>query len=190
MRMTPANILTLSRLMLTPVFLALFIAGVHGWAIAVFCLAGATDLIDGTVARWTRKLSEDGAMLDPIADKVLVQTCFISLAVIRILPLWFVLLAASRDITIVAGIFYLRSIKAKLPYRAIVLSKLATFAMIITAVLGLTMWYDRGIAFLGKPVDFWLGYVIIVTAALLVASGIRYVAMGFDIMRNHRLNRT
>jgi len=189
MRFTPADMLTLSRLVLTPVFLALFVLGLNGWALAVFVVAGVTDMIDGTVARLTGKPSKAGAILDPLADKALVQTCFVALAVLKIVPLWFMLLALARDVMIVCGIYYLTKIKAKLPYRAAIVSKVATFAMLAVAVLGLVMRYDEGAALLGRDVAFWLGYAIILTAILIVVSGIRYIMMGFDILRQHRLGR-
>ena len=84
MIITLANMLTLSRLVLVPFFIAAFVAGEMGWAFAIFCIAGATDLIDGTVARKFSRPTRWGAIVDPIADKCLVQSCFISLAVVGV----------------------------------------------------------------------------------------------------------
>ena len=189
MRLTPADMLTLSRLVLTPVFLALFLVGQTGWAIVVFCVAGLTDLVDGTVARLCGHPSKAGAILDPLADKALVQTCFIALAVVRVLPLWFVLLAAARDVMILGGILYLSRIQAKLPFKAAVVSKIATFFMLAVAVSGLLMRYDPSLFFLGRSIQWWVAYSVIATAALLIVSGIRYVMIGFEIVRRRSASR-
>ncbi|MFA4873894.1 MAG: CDP-alcohol phosphatidyltransferase family protein [bacterium] len=186
MRMTAANILTLSRLLLVPVFLALFFAGERGWSLAVFCIAGATDLVDGTVARMLKQHSQGGALLDPIADKLLVQSCFISLALMGVLPWWFAALALARDVMIVCGIFYLERIKVALPYRPTMVSKFATLLQICVAVLGLVSIWRPDYAVAGVAVGRVLILTMYVTALLIAASGARYVQMGLGILREHR----
>ncbi len=188
MRVTPADVLTIFRLVLTPVFLALFVIGQDGWALTVFCVAGATDLIDGTVARLTKSPSKMGALLDPIADKALIQTCFISLGVAKILPFWFVLFALARDLMIVTGIIYLTKTKVELPLRAIVVSKIATFSMLLVAALGLAVKMDPGLAFMGLRLSVWLIYAVIVTSALILVSGVKYMMLGFEILRRRRMH--
>lgn len=187
MRVTPADVLTIFRVVLTPVFLALFVIGQNGWALAVFCVAGGTDLIDGTVARLTRSPSKLGALMDPLADKALIQTCFIALAVVRILPLWFVLLAVARDLMIILGIMYLARAKFELPFKALVISKIATFCMLVVAGLGLAMRMNPQLSFPGRHVVIWLLWSILVTAVLLVVSGFKYLIIGFDILRKRRI---
>ncbi len=187
MELTAANILTLSRLVLAPVFVVLFVIGQYGWALAVFIFAGFTDLIDGTVARMLRQRSQGGALLDPIADKLLVQSCFISLAWIGALPWWFAALALARDVMIVGGIFYLEHVRAPLPYRPAVISKFATLFQIGTAVLGLVTIWKPELMISGVRADELLVWTIYATAALIVASGARYVSMGLQILRQHRL---
>ncbi|MBN1282429.1 MAG: CDP-alcohol phosphatidyltransferase family protein [Proteobacteria bacterium] len=184
---TPADMLTILRLVLTPVFLALFAAGLHGWAIACFSVAGATDLVDGTVARLTGRPSKLGALLDPLADKALIQTCFISLAVVGILPLWFVLLALARDAMIISGIAYLTRSKVEIPIRALIISKIATFCMLLVAVTGLVIRMSPAAVFIGRPLQLWLIWGIVITAALLLISGVKYLMIGFDILRNRSI---
>ncbi len=188
MRITPADVLTIFRLVLTPVFLALFVLGQNGWALAVFCVAGGTDLIDGTVARLTKSPSKMGALLDPIADKALIQTCFISLGVVNVLPFWFVLFALARDLMIVAGIIYLSKTKVELPLKAIVVSKIATFSMLLVAALGLTVKMNPGFTFIGLNLSVWLIYAVFITSALILISGVKYMMLGFDILRRRRMH--
>jgi cardiolipin synthase len=185
--MTVANILTTIRLILTPVFAAFFIAGNHAWAILIFSVAGFTDLIDGTVARLLKQPSEKGALLDPLADKFLVQSCFVCLFATGIIPWWFFLLALARDLMIVGGIFYLEYKKFALPYRATWASKIATLLQLGVAVLGLLMWWQPNIAIgVASINDFYLG-VLVATALLLFVSGAQYVVIGLGILKENRV---
>lgn len=181
-----ANVLTLLRLVLVPFFLAAFIMGRMGWALLLFCVAAATDLIDGTVARMLGQPSKGGAFLDPLADKCLVQSCFIALGVIGVLPWWFVILALARDVTIVGGIIYFKRAQIELPYGAAMISKFATVLQSAVAVLGIiSVWKPHAQA-AGTPVWQWLGWAIFVAAALIILSGIKYISMGITILKQHR----
>ncbi len=182
-----ANVLTLLRLILVPFFLAAFIMGKMGWALFLFCMAAATDLIDGTVARMLRQHSKGGAFLDPLADKCLVQSCFIALGIKGILPWWFVILALARDIAIVGGIAYFKRAHIELPYGAATVSKFATLLQSIVAVLGIiSIWKPHAQA-AGAPLWQWLGWAIYVAAALIILSWIKYISMGLTILREHKL---
>jgi hypothetical protein len=76
------NILTLIRVLLIPVFVLLIINKLFEWALFTFAIAGITDGIDGLIARITHQRTELGAYLDPIADKLLLFSAFISLVII------------------------------------------------------------------------------------------------------------
>ncbi|HXT33740.1 MAG TPA: CDP-alcohol phosphatidyltransferase family protein, partial [Vicinamibacterales bacterium] len=106
---TPANQLTLARMLLIPAFVILLIYGYRGWALVVFMTAGLTDLLDGLIARMTGEKTVLGAWLDPMADKMLLVTMFVMLTLPSIgepnrLPLWFTVLVISRDVAIVATV--------------------------------------------------------------------------------------
>ncbi len=186
MTITPANFLTLSRLVLVPFFLAALIAGRMGLALTLFCIAGATDLVDGTVARKFGRPSRWGAMVDPLADKCLVQSCFISMGVMGVLPWWFVMLALVRDLMITGGILYLRRESARLRYRPAMVSKFATFFQLAVAILSLVYLWRPDSYLVGRPVSTLLMWLILVTAVLILISGIKYVSMGLEILKRHR----
>jgi len=189
MNLTAANVLTVSRLVLTPFFVAAFVLGMHQTAFVIFCVAGFTDLIDGSVARLLNQHSKGGAILDPLADKFLMQSCFVALAAVGILPLWFFLLAFARDATIVLGIIYLEVKKAQLPYRPLLISKIATLVQLAVAVLGLLLWWRPELAPLGMSLFSWLFWVILAATVLIIASGLQYVRMGFEILRRNAARR-
>lgn len=187
MTFTIANILTLLRLVLAPVFVFFFVRGEQMPAFAVFCVAGFTDLIDGSVARILKQPSKGGALLDPLADKLLMQSCFTALVLVGLLPWWFYFLALIRDITIVAGIVYLARIKASLPYGPVWTSKFATLMQLAVAIAGLGRWWQPGFQIWGVGILTIEAWAVIAASVLIAVSGFQYVSMGIDILRNHKL---
>jgi len=110
-RLTLSNVLTLLRIIATPCIVALL---VHGWlkaTVALFAFAALTDLFDGYLARRWNEHTVLGSYLDPIADKVLVLSCFATLFYLDIsvlLPRWFLLLVLVREVIIISGAFFVR----------------------------------------------------------------------------------
>ncbi len=176
----------MSRLVLTPVFAILFLMGMKGWALGTFAVAGFTDLIDGTVARLTGKPSKGGALLDPIADKLLVETSFALLVWAGLLPLWFFLLALARDLMIVGGIIYLTRVKAPLPYGASLVSKCATLMQLAVTILGLILWKRVELYEVGDALQTWFEVAVVVAALLILISGVHYTLMGLRILRTNK----
>ena len=100
--LTPANQLTLLRMLLIPAFVILLIYGHLGWALTVFVTAGVTDGLDGLIARWSGQKTQLGAWLDPMADKLLLLSTFVVLTIPGLglanrLPLWLTVLMISRS---------------------------------------------------------------------------------------------
>ena len=89
----PPNLLTLLRVILIPFIVSAILAGKHEFALVVFAVAAATDVLDGAAARQFGLTTQAGAYFDPIADKCLLSSVFLALAVARIVPWW---LAAHR----------------------------------------------------------------------------------------------
>jgi cardiolipin synthase len=103
--LTPANQLTLVRVLLIPAFVILVVYQHFGWALVAFVTAGVTDALDGLIARRTGH-STIGAWLDPAADKLLLVTTFIvltlpGLELMNRIPVWLTVLVISRDVVIV-----------------------------------------------------------------------------------------
>lgn len=183
MKMTAANILTLSRLFAVPPFIYLFVMEYRLAALIVFIVAGFTDLIDGTVARMLKQPSDEGAIIDPIADKLLLESSFIALTVAGIVPIWFLLLAFGRDLMIISGICYLKKVKAALPYRAAWISKIATLFQLGVSVIGLVRWWMPHSYGMSESLLRFHIWLLLVTAALIIISGIRYLYMGQKLLR-------
>jgi CDP-diacylglycerol--glycerol-3-phosphate 3-phosphatidyltransferase len=97
------NQLTVLRIILTPVFLVLFLSNdplLIQISLGVFIIAAITDWYDGWLARKFNYITEWGKFLDPLADKILTSTAFIAFAILGILELWMVLLIILRDIVV------------------------------------------------------------------------------------------
>src|SRR5262249_45782173 len=106
MTITPANQVTLLRMLLIPAFVIFTVYGHLGWALVAFGVAGITDALDGLIARRSGQYSTLGAWLDPMADKLLLVTAFIVLTIPGLnlanrLPIWLTICIISRDVVIV-----------------------------------------------------------------------------------------
>ncbi len=134
MRLNLSNFLTLSRIILSP-FIVITIMQEKGIiSLLLFCVAATTDALDGYTARLFNLESSLGAYLDPVADKVLLLSCFGALvlkASMFKLPLWFFLFMAAREMIIIFGALLIKSIKRDFLARPTVFGKLNTVFLII-----------------------------------------------------------
>jgi cardiolipin synthase len=107
--LTAPNLISFVRLLGVPLFLWL-VLGPHadGWAIVVLMVAGATDWLDGYVARRTGQVSRLGTLLDPVADRLYIAATLIGLLLRDIVPLWLVLVLLGRDLVLGVIIVLLR----------------------------------------------------------------------------------
>lgn len=143
---TPANQLTITRMLLIPAFVILLMYGYRGWALVTFFAAALTDLFDGLIARWTGQKTTLGAWLDPMADKLLLVTMFVMLTLPDIgapnrLPLWFTVLVISRDVCIVATVAVFNLAVGRRTFRPSMFGKVATATYIVTGVAALYFNY-------------------------------------------------
>jgi cardiolipin synthase (CMP-forming) len=111
--LTAPNVITLLRLLCIPVFLWLLF-GLHRQTAAAVLLAvlGATDWVDGFVARRYHQVSTLGKVLDPTADRLLVGTAVISVMVYGAVPLWFGLATIAREVLVSAMVILLAALGA------------------------------------------------------------------------------
>ena len=146
MTITPANQVTLLRMLLIPAFVILVVYGHLGWALIVFAVAGITDALDGLIARRSQRYSAIGAWLDPMADKLLLVTAFIVLTIPGLnlanrLPLWLTICIISRDVVIVLTVAIVNLAIGPRTFRPSIYGKIATATYILTAVLAMLFNY-------------------------------------------------
>ncbi len=130
------NTLSLIRLGLIIPFLFFLYQEEYSNAFYIFILAGCTDGLDGLLARHFNWQSVFGAWIDPVADKLLIATSFISLALMGILPWWLVVLVFLRDFTISFGVLaWYWFIQRKLDFKPTLLSKVNTVFQLMLLTL-------------------------------------------------------
>src|SRR5215468_2128977 len=148
MTLTPANQVTLLRMLLIPVFVILVVYGHLGWALLAFSVAGVSDALDGVLARRSGEYSSLGAWLDPMADKLLLVTTFVVLALPGLhlanrLPAWLTILIISRDVVIVMTVAIVNLAIGPRTFRPSVFGKAATVIYILTASMAILFNYLR-----------------------------------------------
>jgi cardiolipin synthase (CMP-forming) len=169
-----ANWLTVLRILLIPVFVSLLVYRRPGIALVVFAAAALTDLLDGYVARHRGIQSRLGAFLDPMADKLLLISSFVTLTWLKALPFWIAAVVISRDIILVVGALAIHMAGGRIYPRPTWAGKAATFFQVLTILAGLTGRFLR--IELGAVVFMWLA------AVFTIASGLQYIVQGMRFL--------
>jgi cardiolipin synthase len=186
--LTPANQLTLLRMLLIPAFVILVIYGHLGWALTVFVTAGVTDALDGLIARRSGQKTSLGAWLDPMADKLLLVTTFIVLTLPGLnlanrLPIWLTVLIISRDVVIVLTVAIVNLAIGRRTFRPSIYGKIATATYILTAVAA--MFYN----YLGHH-SLVVDAFIWASLAITVISSLHYILHAARIIDAPTATRT
>lgn len=160
------NIITLGRILLVPIIV--WAIGSHQDLIAfvLFLAAGLSDAVDGFLAKRFDMRSEIGALLDPLADKVMLVSIYVALGITGAIPIWIVILVVSRDIMIVGAVIISWLLDKPIPLRPLMVSKLNTVAQVVFAALILAA-LALGLAI--APLDLVLMACVTVLTLLSVA---------------------
>ena len=162
------NSLTLGRIVLVPLVVWLIIAHQNTAAFLLFLLAGLSDAADGYIAKRYGWRSELGAYLDPIADKALLVSIYVTLGFAGHLPVWLVIAVVSRDILIVGAVVLSWMMSRPLTMQPLPISKANTLAQIVLAGLILA---ELG---LGLGLHRLVSVLVWVTGALTILSAAAY----------------
>jgi cardiolipin synthase (CMP-forming) len=168
--MTLPNLITIGRLIIVP--LVIVMIGQAQWSVAfvLFVVAGVSDAVDGYLARRFDMRSEFGAYIDPLADKALLVSIYVTLSVVGELPGWLAIVVVSRDAMILSAIVVSRLMERPVAIRPLMISKLNTAAQIAFAALVLG----------AKAFALELGAgetaAMLIVAALTIASAGAYLA--------------
>ncbi len=193
---TLATYLTLLRTLLVPVFAVLAVyygvsvadgapvEAYHWWAVSVFVVAALTDLADGIIARRCNQHTRLGAVLDPIADKLLILTAILILSILPwgygwAIPIWFVGLVIVRDAVVWGGIAVLRFLEHRVEIQPHWTGKICTALLMVTVA-----WTGLKIIPL-NPI-----YPTTVTAFFLVLATSINIRQGIDQLHQGELKRT
>lgn len=194
---TPANIVTLVRILLIPVFVAVLLSPWPVWfpepevwaawqpwiAAAVFVVISATDAIDGHLARSRNEITDLGKFLDPLADKILVSAALLALVELQAFPSWVALVIIAREF-IVSGLRMVAASQGKV-IAASHLGKAKTVLQIVTILL-FTVKDSLQITLLGGGFDMafivisWL--VLAACVVMTIVSMLDYIYKSRDIL--------
>jgi cardiolipin synthase len=172
------NLLTSIRLVVSPLLVWLLLQHRFREALAAVLLAGATDWFDGWAARRLNVSGRLGVVLDPIADKTMLVTVFVTLGYMQLIPRWMLYMAVGRDLIIVVGAILLRIFRNVRRFVPSVLGKVSTFFQITLFLMVLIH------ASFDYPLLLWLTNTALALTALFTGlSGIDYIRQGIEMTR-------
>lgn len=167
------NSLTTLRILLIPVFVGFLIYEEYNYALAVLLLAGLTDGLDGTIARVANQRTSLGAYLDPLADKLLLTSGFITLAALHLVPLWITILVVSRDLILMTGALLIRLTESHVDISPTLLGKGTTlFQLAYIIVVVVLASHDMDPRLIQPLLYLMVGSTVL--------SGLHYLYRGFN----------
>lgn len=180
--LTVPNIVSFVRLLGIPLFGWFIVAGHDVWAVALLAAFGATDWLDGFLARRLRQRTALGAKLDPVADRLYILTAIVSLFVRGLVPWWLLALLLARDVMLAALVPFLRRTgRVALPVTRT--GKAGTLCLLVAFPLLLL----GSPTVLSQPVVESLGWAVVAAGTLLYwAAGYQYVRGTVLVTREHR----
>jgi cardiolipin synthase len=191
--LTTANYITLTRILLIPVFVGFAVYYAHSIrdhapdenlrlaAVVTFAVAALSDLLDGWVARRFNQRSRLGAILDPLADKLLLVAAVVTLSFSdwpSHLPLWFVIIVLTREILSIAGAFLVDHVAGNLSVQPHWTGKAATALLITTAGCAMIGWDQAVILIAATGCAFTFA-----SGGLYIAEAVRQMHAGENIQK-------
>jgi len=172
--MTVPNLLSMLRILLVPIFIIYMLNNRMLASLIVFIIAGISDALDGFIARVFHQKTNLGAHLDPLADKILLISAYVTLAIFNLIPSWLAVLTISRDVIILLGVLVLYLNRYPVRIKPSILSKATTCMQVVTILIALSKGY--------LDIQFLKVYSVWVTALVTIASGLQYMRQGLIIV--------
>jgi len=173
------NTITVIRILLVPLLVIYLQKHLFTHSLIVFSVAAISDGLDGTVARFFNQRTSLGAYLDPIADKMLLISAFITLSIQGIIPFWLSVVVISRDILILTGVLICAIADIKVKIQPSIISKFTTVAQLMTVFISLLYQIISP-----RLSTNWTHALYGVTSILTIISGLHYIYKGLNIHQN------
>lgn len=171
--MNVPNLLTVIRLFLIPIFIVVFFSALENHlilAVFIFILAGATDVLDGFIARKFNLVTKWGQVMDPLADKLMQLTVLTCITIEGLIPTWIIIVYGIKELTMIFGGVFLYTKKEKIVIPANLFGKVATLTFYL-AVLSLAMDY------------IYSNYVFIIAISFTLLAFIQYSVIGSNRLK-------
>ena len=176
------NIISIFRILLILPVLLLIFRSQYQWALFLFLIAGLSDALDGYLAKHFGWRTRVGALLDPVADKLLIAGSYIVLAWLNLIPFWLATIVVSRDLIIAIGVFIYSFIIEPFEGEATRISKINTFLeLLFVLVILCSIAFDWP----ANSVITVIGSAVLVTVFI---SGIDYIISWIRRIRSHDIN--
>jgi cardiolipin synthase len=170
------NLITLGRILLVPVVVWAIASGLLWVAFVLFLAAGVSDAVDGFLAKKFHMTTVLGAYLDPLADKALIVSIYVTLGIQDLIPRWLVILVVSRDIMIVGGVMLSWLVGSPIKVKPLVVSKLNTVAQIAFAcVLLASLGFGYDVPVLNMVLMGLVAVLTLLSVAAYVAEWVRHM---------------
>jgi cardiolipin synthase (CMP-forming) len=176
--MNVPNFLTLARLCVVPIVVVMITS--HAWisAFSLFVIAGITDAVDGFVARQFNQRTELGAYLDPLADKALLVSIYVTLAVVNVIPIWLAVVVVARDIMIVGAIMLSWVLDNPMTIEPLKISKANTFVQIAFAAIMLgTLAFEMSNPLLRDSMSFVVALLTISSMGAYLSIWLKHMSV-------------
>ncbi|HEX4995597.1 MAG TPA: CDP-diacylglycerol--glycerol-3-phosphate 3-phosphatidyltransferase [Methylomirabilota bacterium] len=173
------NWLTILRILLIPVFVTLLVYRRAGLALLVFCLASLTDMLDGYIARSQGRQTRLGAFLDPMADKLLLTSGFVTLTWLKVIPFWITAVVVSRDVVLSIGVLVIHVAGGTVHPAPTWIGKMSTLFQMLTVLVAMAAVYFQLLPAFVTTLLAW------VTAAFTITSGLQYIIRGLKQLETH-----
>lgn len=157
-----ANIITVVRLLITPIIVWLIFSSYYGLGLIFFVFSGLSDALDGFIAKQYNQRTILGSYLDPVADKVLIVSSILALGYMGAIPPWLIILIVSRDLAILGAVIISWLVERSLKIEPIISSKINTFLQIF--YIGLIL-----LNLSSKEEIIYLNIFILPTFSILIA---------------------
>lgn len=171
------NLISLARLLSVPLEVYLILRSQYELAFWLFVIAGVSDAVDGWIAKSLHQTSWLGSYLDPLADKALLVSVYVTLGYQSQIPMWLVILVVFRDLLIIGGVIMLFAVTHHVRIIPSIASKINTamqilFAAIVLAGLGAI----QGLSVAAEPLGYLVGLTTAISGAGYLVSWIKQMA--------------
>lgn len=167
------NILTIIRLFLVPIFIIVFFSSIENallHSVAIFIIAGITDVLDGYIARKYNLITKWGQVLDPFADKIMQLTVLVCFTIDGLLPIWIIIIYGAKELTMIFGGIFLYTKKERVVIPANSFGKSATIIFYL-AILSVAIEYE------------YSTYIFIIAIAFALLAFVQYSIIGSNRLK-------
>lgn len=177
--MNVPNLITIGRILIVPLTVWLIVSGEFFMAFVAFIIAGVSDAVDGYIAKHFNQRTELGAYLDPVADKLLLVSIYVTLGLLEAISAWVVIVVVSRDIMIIGAVMLSWLMDKPIGMQPLMVSKVNTVGQIALAGVALgTLGFALDAHGIIAMMEYVIGALTVISCAAYMRNWIYHMANG------------